>query len=321
MKVVAGVLVLLVAPSAAVESASPGPDNTPQEWLADPVLPTFLKVESTWPEEALAFEIPPLQDSRPENPFEQESPFPRAIDGLDVQAWREEQEVLRIREWSSQALLGLPLVVPQLVMEALIPRGIAVGPATFLYRSSSSSLPLVVLDQILFHEAEFLARAQAASDDPGYSEDLTRHQKRVLRKAFTGGFRATYVVPGMTMDQVFAVAGDQGIIGYLLAPPAAGAILYFKGIDQKIRAHEDVRLRIKLAGGEDWVRGAGETDGLPVLSFDLRLFDLPVGILGSFDLSRHGLVPEFLGIGTSLDAVEDLLGREAALRNPEFRER
>ena len=117
------------------------------------------------------------------------------------------------------------------------------------------------------------------------------------------------------------MAGEQGIVGYLLAPPVAGAILWFKGMDQRIRPHDDLKLRIKLAGGEDWAKGTREISGLPVLSVELRLWDLPVGIIGSFEISTHGMIPEFLGIGTSLDAVEDLLSREAALRNPEYRER
>ena len=298
--------------------------------MSDPRLPACLAETPAWSEEALALEIPSLAEfgtrrgqdpARPSAPEAEESSFPRAISAPEIQAWREERELRSIREFSSEAVLGLPLIVPQVVLESFLPRGIPVGPATFLYRSSSSSLPLIVLDQILFHEAQFLSNIQMGDDDPALSAAFARGQKRLIRKSFFSGFRAAYAVPGMTLDQVFEVAGDQGILGYVLAPPVAGAILYFKGLDQRLRPHDDLKVRIKLAGGDDWVKGTREEDGLPALSIEIRLWDLPVGIIGSFEISNHGMIPEFLGIGTSLDAVEDLLGREAVLRNPEYRER
>ena len=331
MKLAIGVLILLIAPPGpASPPLRPAPDPPRQEWMSDPRLPACLAEAPAWSEEALTLEIPPLsefsarwgQDSgRPSVPEVEESTFPRALSASDIQAWREERELRSIREFSSDAILGLPLIVPQVVLETFIPRGIPVGPSTFLYRSSSSSLPLVVVDQILFHEAQFLSNIQMGDDDPALSSAFTRGQKRLIRKSFFSGFRATYAVPGMTMDQVFEVAGEQGILGYVVAPPVVGAILYFKGLDQRIRPHDDLKLRIKLAGGEDWVKGVREVDGLPALSIEIRLWDLPVGIIGSFEISSGGMIPEFVGIGTSLDAVEDLLSREAALRNPEFRER
>ena len=331
MNTVVGVLVLLIAPSGP-QSPQPRPalDHSRQEWLSDPRLPACLTEATAWPEEALTLEIPSLlefgtrwgQDPvRPPLPEVEESSFPRAISAPEIQAWREERELRSIREFTGEALLGLPLIVPQVALEVFLPRGIPVGPATFLYRSSSSSLPLIVLDQILFHEAQFLSNFQMGDDDPALSAAFARGQKRLIRKSFFSGFRAAYAVPGMTMDQVFEVAGEQGILGYVIAPPVAGAILYFKGVDQRIRPHEDLKLRIKFAGGDDWIKGAREEDGLPALSIEIRLWDLPVGIIGSFEISSHGMIPEFLGIGTSLDAVEDLLGREAALRHPDYRRR
>src|SRR5262245_61563996 len=122
MRVVAGVLILLLAPEAAVPPASPPlpavrpPDPADQEWLADPILPAVL---SDLPEEALRFEVPPLSAlSRPPGqdpgPIPEESSFPRAISGREIQAWREERDLRAIRELSSDALLGIPLIVPQL---------------------------------------------------------------------------------------------------------------------------------------------------------------------------------------------------------------
>src|SRR5262245_41843256 len=140
MRVVAGVLILLVAPSAALraEPAPPGPDTPDQQWLTDPILPACLAEKTTFPEEALTFEIPPLSRLAPrqEDPPAGESSFPRAVTGLEIQSWREERDLRDLRQWSSEAVLGLPMIVPQFVLESLLPRGVEVGPSTYLYRTS-----------------------------------------------------------------------------------------------------------------------------------------------------------------------------------------
>ena len=328
MKYTAGVLVFLMVSRGGPPTASPPPalalpDPPGQEWLADPVLPELFggAIEMDWPNDALAHEIPPLldlaysplQDLRDQDPADIEAAFPRGITALDIQRWQEEDDRRRIREWLSEGTLGLPMLVPQVVLEALLPRGIAVGPSTFLYRKStgSTSLALVVFDQVLFHEAEFLANLRARSTDGiVYPGDLSDGQRRVFRKAFMGGVRASYAMPRLTMDLVFQTAADHGIAGYVLGPPVAGALLYFKGIDQKMQLHDDLMVRLKVASGRDWVRGVRSDDGDPILSFEVRFCDLPVGVIGSFDLSSRGLTPEFIGLGTSLEALEELLGHE-----------
>jgi hypothetical protein len=326
MKFAVGVLVVILvprgdAPRPFVPPAPPpaSPEPFHQEWLADPVLPDLFAgaVEVEWPDEALSFDVPPLaRFSAPTRLQEEaESSFPRGITGLDVERWRQEDEIRRIREWVSEGALGIPTFVPQLILESLLPRGLSVGPSTFLYRTSpsSSTLALVVFDQILFHEAEFLAQAQARAMDDPYSSsmsDLSTGHRRVLRRSFMGGFRATYAMPGLTLDLVLQTAAEQGALGYLLAPSIGGALLYFKGIDQNVRLHQDLKVRFKIASGREWVDGVRSDDGVSCLSFDVRFCDFPVGLIASFDLSGRGMTPAFIGIGTSLSAVEQLLGRD-----------
>jgi hypothetical protein len=261
-------------------------------------------------------EIPPLRviDSLAlQEPDDADAAFPRGITALDLRRWQEEDERRRIREWLSEGTLGLPMLLPQIALEAFLPRGIAIGPSSFLYRTSpgSTSIALIVFDQILFHEAEALAALQARSEDGvATAGDLAHSQKRVFRKAFMGGFRASYSMPKLTMDLVFQTAAEQGVIGYVLAPPVGGALLYMKGIDQKVELHEDLKLRFQVARVRDWIHAARSGDRDPVLSVELRFFDLPLGVIASFDLSERGLAAEFVGVGTSLDALEELLGRE-----------
>lgn len=351
MKFAAGVLIVVLAPWAALPPRVPAalppspllpvvpvlPDLPSRDWLAEPDLPSCFRsvepepVELSWPEEALTLDVPPLhalaapawQDlgARADEPEAAESSFPKGVGAPEIEAWRREDELRQLREWASDALLGVPMLVPQLILEGLLPRGIAVGPSTFLYRKESNSLAFVVLDQILFHEAEFVAGAQGWSmNDTPYPENyLQSGQRRVLRRSLMGGFRASYAIPGLTMDLVLQTAADHGIAGYLLAPPVGGALLYFKGIDQKFRIHEQVKIRCKIGSGREWIRAVHSDGGYPVFSFEVKFCDLPLGLIASFDASTRGLIPEFIGIGTSLDAVEQLLGAEKAAYDPSYR--
>src|SRR5436190_5925564 len=338
MKFAAGVLtLLLVTPAAPRPPAAAPPPPAPtilptgQEWLAEPVLPAVFRDATAVAEPAddaapSLLELRELlvhssagarQDgSRPESPAP-ESAFPRGVGAPEIEAWRREDELRQIREWASSATLAAPLLVPQLLLESFLPRGLAVGPTTFLYKteSPSSSLPLVVFDQVLFHEAQFVAQAREYSD-AAYTEEFQRGQRRVLRRSLMSGFRANYAMPRMSIDQIFQTADEQGVVGYILLPPVAGALLYLKGIDQKLKLDDDVRVRFRLASGQDALRGLHSQNGNPAFSVELRLCDFPVGIIASFDVSQRGMIPSFVGIGTTLDVVEELLSREASSRLP-----
>jgi hypothetical protein len=328
MKLTRSLAILLLATASAPGLEGPSslvelktlPVRDGQDWLGEPRLPEHFRT-------GRSFQARSGQESEASNPlrrssdstsqaFTDDSALPKGITALDIQAWREEEDLRQIRAEMADAIFGIPLLGPQLLLEAVLPRGLAVGPTTFLYRTSSgsSSLALVVLDQVLFHEAAFLSRAQSqASDGLNYTDNLLlRGQRHVLRQSFMIGFRATYALPHGTLDTILESAADQGLAGYLLVPPAGCALLYLKGIDERVRIDEHVNIRFKVASGSQWIRGARSTDGVPAFSLELRLFDLPVSIIASFDVSDHGMIPAFIGLGTSLDVVEDLLGIESA---------
>lgn len=333
MKLMKVVLILVLPAAPGVEKATPTPGPmasllaplpTPlpaprsQDWFGSPVLPEIFRSEDPQEEplpleEALRQDRPAVPARLPSEPAAPEYSWGKGLNALDLRAWQQEDDLRAIREWAGDALLGLPILVPQLILEAALPRGFKVGPTTYLYKteSASSSLVLVVLDQMLFHEAEFLSRVHELSEDRWGGDDLSRGQRRVMRRAFMTGFRATYAIPGMTLGNVLQTAADHGPAGILLVPPLGAAVLFFKGLDQKIDLDEVVHVRFKLASGREWARGAWSDKGVPTFSFDLKFGSLPIGILGSFDLSSRGMVPGFIGIGTTLDTVEDLLGREA----------
>src|SRR6185295_2922502 len=213
MKFAAGVLVLLIDPPLALRPRAVPLEPSPvvpavplpairvaQDWLGEPVLPDIFFQP---PEERETGEYPLLllaalpaaqEPPPPPKPRIEEESFPRGINPLDLQRWREEDDLRRIREFAGDAVFGVPLFVPQLVLESLLPRGLAVGPTTFLYKTHHAppSLALVVFDQVLFHEAQFLAQAQAYASDGVYAEDLQRGQRHVLRQSLMSGFRASY---------------------------------------------------------------------------------------------------------------------------------
>jgi hypothetical protein len=241
-----------------------------------------------------------------------ESPFPRVISVVDLDDWRTAEDLRSLREWAGDVFFGLPLILPQLLLEEFIPRGLAVGPTTFLYKTSSDSrtLPLIVFDQILFHEAEFLAQAQSLGDSGAAGDPLLRGQRHVLRGSLRSGFRATYALPTMSMDQIAQTAAEEGLWGYLLAPAAGGAILFLKGVDQKFSVDDVVKARIQLTSGRQWARSVRSPDGLPAINCELKFANFPVALIVSFEMSDHGMVPQFIGLGTSLDVVEELLSRD-----------
>jgi hypothetical protein len=337
MKFAAGVLVILVVPPAALRPPEATPPPAPwialagQEWLADPVLPgIFQDVDSDAERDGDSSPSPlDLGEFLPRSSpaAQQESPpgaepsapdaFPKAVGALEVQAWRREDDLRRVREWAGAAALGAPLLVPQVLLEAFLPRGLAIGPTTFLYRtaSPSSSLSLVVFDQVLFHEAEFMAQAQERGD-AAYGTGFQRGQRRVLRRSLMSGFRANYAMPRQSLDQIFQMAKEQGALGYALLPPVTGALLYLKGADQRVELDQDVQVRFRVASGQNLWRDLHRRHENPAFSVELRLFDFPVGIITSFDLFKQGMTPSFIGLGTSLATVGELLSQEASTRLP-----
>jgi hypothetical protein len=114
----------------------------------------------------------------------------------------------------------------------------------------------------------------------------------------------------MSMDVLLETAADQGVWGYLLAPAAGGTLLFLKGVDQKISIDDVVKARIQVTSGRQWVRAAHSPDGLPAFNCELKVAHVPVALIVSFEMSDHRMIPQFIGLGTSLDVVEDLLGRE-----------
>lgn len=283
--------------------------QTDQDWFGRPSVPdcfTLAQDQDPQPPFARPSDAPPTA----------ESVFPSTMSTVDMDAWRRQEELRWIREFASDTVLRLPLLIPQLLLEEALPRGLAVGPTTYLYRSSpsSASMPLIVLDQAVFHEAEFLERMQAAGADAYYADTLVRGQRSIVRRSLMNGFRATYSLPSMTLRMVLETTADQGAWGYALAPAAAGGLVYLKGLDQKFSIDRTLKGRLVVASGREWIRALNREDARPVVSLELQILDLPLSVIASMEMSKSGIAPAFVGLGTSLDTVEDLLSREENAR-------
>lgn len=302
-------LLLLGSPADRAGDGAPS-----QDWFSGPVLPAVLDDEASEPSAPPLgrFARRPDPQASPESGLAETSAY-RGVSAEDIRIWREDDELRRVRETFGDVFFGIPSFIPQLLIEGLAPRGIPIGPTTYLYRTAApgATLALVVFDQMLFHEAQFAERVRAEADS-GLPPNLRDGQRHVLRKSFMNGIRATYALPPLSLSQAADAANEEGILGYVAAPAIVGAVLYLQGIDQKIRLHDDVSARVKLASGRQWMRGLQGSEGTPVLSVELRFCDFPVGLLVSCDVSSRGLVPAFVGVGTSLDVVEDVLGLETA---------
>jgi hypothetical protein len=297
---------------------APLPAPRPQDWFGAPRVPEIFRSDDPADEPQPPGELHPQETPRnparlPAESSSSEREWGRGLTALDLRAWQHEDDLRVIREWAGETLFGLPLLLPQLTLEAFVPRGIRVGPTTYLYRTSpaSPSMTVVVIDQMLFHEAEFFARVQEKFDDHWVPDDLTRGQRNLFRRSFMRGLRASYDLPGLDLPLVVRTVSDQGAVGLLLVPSIGGALLYFKGLDQKFDVEDTLRFRVKLACAQDWVEAVDSKMRMRLLSFDIRVAGVPLGIVGTLELSRRGMEPAFIGIGTSLSAVDDVLGREA----------
>jgi len=323
MKIVTWLMTGAVTAALITAFANPAhssPEIEAQNWYGNPVLPSVFeeqepqeRQDDAAPEFLLPLPMPPrsVGTSR-ELPSIAESDFPKLLSVFDFQDWRDKDQLRLVRQFAGDALFGVPLLIPQLLMEELIPRGLAIGPTTFLYKDSKDSrtMPLVVFDQTLFHEGEFLAQAQSENDGLANSANLTSTQRHVLRRSLMNGFRATYALPSMSMDLILETAAEQGIWGYLLAPAAGGALLFFKCIDQRISIKDVVKARIQLSSGRQWLRASHSEEGLPALDCELKFANFPIGVIVSFEMTNHGMTTQFVGIGTSLDVVHNLLSVE-----------
>lgn len=307
--------VALVAATAFL-SSSPAAlaEERDTDWYGHPELPPVFEEQETPPLEELT--RPPTGQHRVPGadgapPTVAESEFPRLMSVLDLDEWRAKDEIRSLRELASEVFFGVPLVVPQLILEEFLPRGLAIGPSTFLYRNpkDSRSMPLVVFDQAIFHESEFLANAQAYGNAAAYNEILPQSQRQILRRSLMAGFRATYVLPSLSTDLIMETASEMGVWAYIVAPTAVGGLLYLKGIDQKFSINDVVKGRLQIASGRDWHSASGSPDGKPTLACEVKFADLPFALIVSLEMSERGMSPQFIGIGTSLAVVEDLIGR------------
>lgn len=330
MRQVLNMAIVLVTASAAVlrsparaahaveSSPGSGRASAVQDWFGTPEIPPLFEDddppeqdEPLWLEAPLPLLVGKRWVDDSGVPTLEESSFPKFLSVVNLDEWRRQDELRRIREVAGDLTFGIPLLVPQLLLEEFIPHGVPVGPTTFLYRTSkdSKSLPLVVFDQALFHHEEFLAHVQAAGAG-GPRDSVASAERHVLRRALMSGFRASYALPNMSMDLIMQTAADQGVWGYLIVPAAGGALLYLKGLDQKFVVDDFLKARVIVTSGRQWIRSTRSADGLPVAACELKFFDLPVSVIFSMEMSSKGASPLFIGLGTSLDAVEDLLGRE-----------
>ena len=287
--------------------------NTVQDWYGTPVLPSEYQDPTVPTLEEMLQGAPTAHPPATAPPLEKtESAFPRFLAVVDMDDWRRKDEVRSLRELAGDAFFGIPLIVPQLLMEEFIPTGIPIGPTAFLYRDrkDNRSMPLVVFDQAVFHEAQFLAQMQAMGGGTASDEVLTRSQRSVLRRSLMTGFRATYALPSMSLDLILETAAEYGAWAYALAPTAGAVLLYAKGIDQKFSIDDVVKGRVQITSGRDWIEASRSAGGMPAFNCEIRICDLPLALIVSLEMSDHGLYPQFIGLGTSLDVVEDLIGRE-----------
>src|SRR5262249_19699072 len=104
-----------------------------QNWLGHPTLPAPFDVEIIDEEDgadglewtSLRAWTPPVSSPLP--PLGQEQSFPSLMSVLDLESWRSQNDLQRLKQVAGDAAFGLPMLLPQLLLEEFLPRGVSVG--------------------------------------------------------------------------------------------------------------------------------------------------------------------------------------------------
>src|SRR5262245_57733469 len=120
MKLTAGVLFALRALAGGIED----PDRT-QDWFGAPKVPDIFRSDDPPPDAFRLGDVPPRPSPAPaQDPPSSVPAWGQGLGAPDLQAWQHEDDLRFIREWAGDALLGLPLLAPQLILESVLPRGL-----------------------------------------------------------------------------------------------------------------------------------------------------------------------------------------------------
>jgi hypothetical protein len=97
---------------------------------------------------------------------------------------------------------------------------------------------------------------------------------------------------------------------FVVLPPLLGAYVYYRGLDKKFTVM-GTRLTLSVEPVSEWVRRNRDVSAAASVEWSMK--EWPVGVIVSAGLhdGKYGL--DFVGIGTSIGAVRQVLEEESRL--------
>jgi hypothetical protein len=259
---------------------------------------------------------PTMEPHRPE--------FPRLSDEIEAMGgWPPDDTAER----RLAGFFRVTLVIPNLLVEGaaalFLPDRIVVNDVTlFQQGAAEGDFAALFTRHFLRRESSFLsnlATSGAVVFDPHLGrEDLDGErfnalQVKILADSFKRAYRDRFHVPALDADQVAAALSSGTWVDRLVIP--AGLSLYTArfGVDRKWTFGEpEVRVHVHLERATRVYRSLTRDAHHMIGSLSIYFGDFPIGVLVSTDGNAGRAEIGFLGIGTDLGTVFDVLaGREA----------
>lgn len=142
-------------------------------------------------------------------------------------------------------------------------------------------------------------------------KDLALDQRKVFWDALRRTYLSRYKIQAEEKIKDDAWYFDRWSgADYVVLPPLLGAYLYYRGLDKKFSIG-GTRLTISIEPVSEWARRSRDVSAAASVEWSMKQW--PVGVIVSAGLhdGRYGL--DFVGIGTSIGAVRQVLEEEARL--------
>lgn len=129
-------------------------------------------------------------------------------------------------------------------------------------------------------------------------------QRKVLWDVLKKTYFSKYNFKGeeRIRDDAFYVTEWKGV-DFIALPPFIGLYLYYRGLDKRMTCG-DFQFRLQLQPGQRFLSGADVPGGMML---EVRPKGFPIGVVASMGWYEKRPEFEFIGIGTSLDAVKSAI--------------
>lgn len=134
-------------------------------------------------------------------------------------------------------------------------------------------------------------------DMDGFMIEQKKVMWDVLKKTYFAKYR--FRAEERIKDDAFYISEWSGI-DFAVLPPFLAGYVYYRGLDKTIKIDHDLTFKIQLEPGMQFMGG----DVVGGIMVELRYKPFPIGIIASMGIYDRKPEFEFIGIGSSIDAVK-----------------